>query len=65
MITIGRLMNNRVGVLEVGPQSGPSQVAPGVLPIYEDPKRQGSVSEKDKLPASSRPPEAKGGEQPA
>ena len=44
------VMNDRVGILEVGP---------------ENPKRPDRVSEKDKLPASTHPPEAKGGEKPS
>ena len=59
------VMNNRVGVLEVRPQSGLTHGAPVVLPVDTEAKRPDSESEKDKLPASSHPPEAKGGEQKA
>jgi hypothetical protein len=58
-------MNNRVGLLEVGSQPGTPQAAPVVPPVSENSKRPDSVSDKDRLPASTHPPEAKGGEQPA
>jgi hypothetical protein len=58
-------MNNRVGALEVQPNPG---TAPGTHAAPPDTgviKRTNSVTEKSTLPASTHPPEAKGGEKAA
>ena len=58
------VMNSRVGILEVRPSST-GQGTPAVSPVVGLTKRDDSVSEKSKLPSSTHPPEAKGGEKPA
>jgi hypothetical protein len=58
------VMNNRVGILEVGPRPGNPPVAP-VPSVSEETNRPDGVSQKSTLPASSHPPEAKEGEHPA
>ena len=58
-------MNNRVGVLEVGPQPGLAQGVPAVLPVPGLEQPNGSVPSKSTLPTSTHPPEAKEDEKPS
>jgi hypothetical protein len=51
------IMNNRMGVLEVGPQSGQVQGIPGAVPIPGLEQPNGNVPSKSTLPSSSHPPE--------
>ena len=55
-------MNNRVGVLEVGPQPGQVQGVPAALLVPGLTPPNGSVPSKSTLPSSTHPPEAKEGE---
>jgi hypothetical protein len=58
-------MNNRVGVLEVGPQLAQAPNAPQVELVPTQVQPNGNVPSKSTLPASSHPPKAKEDEQPA